>query len=536
MSNLLSSEQLNALEKLLDPENKICTLHGPAGSGKSFITARLFNDLQNKKIQYCGTTHKAVSVLQKKNKDIKNIKTFHSLLGMKMIYKKDKNGSKLMVPSKKSWERNWGDNDILIIDECSMINEENYKLIKEFVEDVGVEKCIFVGDSFQLLPLKSMFMKCLKCREDLMESYGFSKGKHSSSARYLKDETINECSCETIIKSEDISKTFKCGYSIKLNNIYRTKVIVLQKLYNIFREFVMMENTNKLLDNLYYLYKIRYDEFKIFSNQNNFINNYHKNNNMSKIIISCSNKKVSFYNKTIKRLKFPNSKEKYHVGEEFMINDYYPPYYTCEKIIIKKIEIKTETIEFEKMKLENYKYYYMFDDRDVQYIKPYDDKSKKKFNLFMSKIRSKIKKEKLFYLWSKYYQFKNEYNSPIIDGYSITTYKSQGDSWGDIYVDVNDIMLCRKNDIKLLTRELYTAVSRGKENIYFLYNDFCYFADNKINMIDENNKKCNNCKKILKIENFKNKKNKIVRNCINCREYFKKYYNKKHSKQKINTP
>ena len=53
--------------------------------------------------------------------------------------------------------------------------------------------------------------------------------------------------------------------------------------------------------------------------------------------------------------------------------------------------------------------------------------------------------------WRFFYSEIRRKNVPLMNGYDLTTYKSQGDSFGSVYVDVNDIKRCRSSNIFQMT-------------------------------------------------------------------------------------
>ena len=70
-------------------------------------------------------------------------------------------------------------------------------------------------------------------------------------------------------------------------------------------------------------------------------------------------------------------------------------------------------------------------------------------------------------LWNILYSIKNTIDIPIKYSYALTVYKSQGSTFRKIFVDMNDMKICVK-DKSVLSKSLYTAITRGAEKI------FCY--------------------------------------------------------------
>lgn len=93
-------------------------------------------------------------------------------------------------------------------------------------------------------------------------------------------------------------------------------------------------------------------------------------------------------------------------------------------------------------------------------IKKHIDKKYKSDILFMNNILTR--------LWDFYYfQFIDQF-ADIIYGYAITTHKSQGSTYDNVYIDVADIIQNNPND-KNSHQCLYTAVTRASKKIKIFY-------------------------------------------------------------------
>jgi len=129
--NTLTSDQQKAL-KMLNKE-KICILKGYSGSGKSYLINHFQKQNKRKHIVLTAPTHKAVSIL---NGDY----TIHAYLGLVLQWYEDK-----QILISKAHSAKVQKNDILIIDEVSMLNTEILDHIDRAIEQYNL-KVIFVGD------------------------------------------------------------------------------------------------------------------------------------------------------------------------------------------------------------------------------------------------------------------------------------------------------------------------------------------------------------------------------------------------------
>ena len=139
--------------------DSLLTLSGVAGSGKTSImecvrlrymwdknpvTGRFY------KIFFASTTHRAAGVLKSKVKT--KVYTLHSLFGINV--ETDMEGDKYDCKKKvnKLSEDKLDRDSIVVIDEASMINRENFAVIRDVCKSLNV-KCIFCGDKCQLAPV-----------------------------------------------------------------------------------------------------------------------------------------------------------------------------------------------------------------------------------------------------------------------------------------------------------------------------------------------------------------------------------------------
>lgn len=125
-SNLINSkEQFDALKTCL--KNKISCLIGGAGTGKSFVTANIINQLglNGKKVAILAPTHKAREALQDKLTTGK-VRTIHSF-----VHKPD-------------------ECDAIVIDESGMLSTP---LFHSLMQVYSGQQLIFVGDKNQIPPV-----------------------------------------------------------------------------------------------------------------------------------------------------------------------------------------------------------------------------------------------------------------------------------------------------------------------------------------------------------------------------------------------
>lgn len=154
-------EVLDRIDKFIKgvSSDNFLTVSGVAGSGKTSImecvrlrymwdknpvTGRFY------KIFFASTTHRAAGVLKSKVKT--KVYTLHSLFGINV--ETDMEGDRYDCKKKvnKVGDDKLDRDSIVVIDEASMINKENFKIIKDACIAMNV-KCIFCGDKCQLSPV-----------------------------------------------------------------------------------------------------------------------------------------------------------------------------------------------------------------------------------------------------------------------------------------------------------------------------------------------------------------------------------------------
>ena len=157
----LNEQQIQLLRTLEDfiinpksYDNSI-TIAGYAGTGKTTMISIFNKWLTHKliKVIFSSPTHRANAVT-KMNNPSANVKTLHSIFGLSPIvdlengvYDLRKLTAQQINKPKLAYDQ------LLIIDEASMVSESLYKFIETFKDDYDL-KVIYVGDPAQLSPVK----------------------------------------------------------------------------------------------------------------------------------------------------------------------------------------------------------------------------------------------------------------------------------------------------------------------------------------------------------------------------------------------
>ena len=152
--NAQQIDALNEMDRFMKSNETSMTLSGYAGTGKTSLMEMIAKKGQkhNRPVMFCATTNKAAAVLNDRvSKAGFKASTLNKVFGINVEVDSSKayNARNLVNVLK--------DVDIMpsttiIIDEASMINEENYKILNDIAKEHRL-KIIYVGDEAQLAPV-----------------------------------------------------------------------------------------------------------------------------------------------------------------------------------------------------------------------------------------------------------------------------------------------------------------------------------------------------------------------------------------------
>ena len=464
ISNLIASKlEYTDYPKIKD---RLGLLFGGAGTGKTYIVSniisklievsKLHHDITNPimDIQILAPTNKAINVIKNKINDIlkeKNILpsnigflTISKFLQQEIEYTSD--GNVIYKTNIDNTKNGYRYIKYIIIDESSMISKNNWNDLNTFIfKRFPNIKILLIGDNCQLPPVKEL---------------------------------------------SSVIFNVRCKH-FKLNNIVRTNSKEITETYNLYRDAVI---NNKIIEK----FSLEGDDIKYIKDFEETIkNNFDVNNDK---VISYSNKSVDKYNDMVRNIVFNKPQEKYVVGEKVIfgsslrciningsIVDTKYQFYANDEASVRTIENVTintifthsyktnynlekifpeETFDVYKLILEMdgnlYTVYKIQEDSEILFNDYFEDVFEK------VKILSKNKKLNKLYiskLWNILYSIKNTIDIPIKYSYALTVYKSQGSTFDKIFVDLEDIHECVKNN-DVLNKTIYTAVTRASKKIH----------------------------------------------------------------------
>lgn len=145
--------QMEGLDRLTDwyndPKELIFVLSGRAGTGKTYMLKYFVDKIVNRPLCVSAPTHKAVRQIERSTgRKGKTLQSLHGLKPNQNLEDFDLNNIKfdaLGNPTMNNYK-------IIIIDECSMVNNDLDKLNLKRAQDLRV-KLLYVGDPMQLPPI-----------------------------------------------------------------------------------------------------------------------------------------------------------------------------------------------------------------------------------------------------------------------------------------------------------------------------------------------------------------------------------------------
>ncbi len=499
--NEFNDKQLDMIKIMINSilnKNKYISLTGPAGSGKSYTMLNMFKYFKDILKDYNICFVAPTNVIVQRCKENDNIispyfrdteyLTVSQLLGERLTY--NNNGESIFKRLNKKMLLN--KYDIIIIDESSMVGNDKIKCILNELRN-GI--CIFIGDKNQLNPVnegenmvlhKSNVNLCINMRcnikvlnkifnyiikeIEICENFGYKynkkmfdifldkmikyidKKKNNKTLLYLKNK--NEF-IETYINRYKLLDSIICNYTnnecVKLNKEIKEKII--------------KENNIKVIDGKYYKgqqlifmrryeNKVKYMTSEIVKIDDIELDEYKLKNILIEDIylINCDSNIINaeiLYDEIVKNgltkdlnkiLNKFNSVDEIGVNKLYVYNKKNGKSKVNYINVVKKMEenIYEKLIEDTKKQIDrvNKKYKNEFV-RDYIIVGLYKLLDKYRINIFAN----------------------------IVDGYSATCHKLQGNTINTIFVNLEDILKMCDSDIKNKLKYIYTALTRASDMV-----------------------------------------------------------------------
>lgn len=438
----LSSSQKGALE-FIEENSSPLLVCGAAGVGKSYLMAHYIETLleNGETVVISCPTNKAKGVMNTYLQHLKSenliVNTISALLSLKRKF--DESGNMTFV---KKWKGNkppsvksLPEDLTIIIDEASMIPFYETVLLLSLPYRV-----IFTGDRYQLYPVNELGSKIFASN----------------------------------IKTFEITKTMRTNNKVLLTifNSLRQQVARASN-YNFDHAVSFAETYNKTKQK-------DKDAFYICSGPNKFRNKIEKLvEEKKRLMILCyTRNKAKSYNDVVRESIFGTVDEKYMEGERLVFDSYYDDgdhqRYTSDEIVVSKVNIEKT---YSKYFGRSFKVYSLVtnseDHNNVVYYKIHDDDlkvykaavaEKRNMNLSYSR-KSKTTRDEM---WESFNKATMKLNTPLVYNYAMTVHKSQGSTYENVLLDVEDCNYNGYTDKETFTRLVYTGATRASKSLTML--------------------------------------------------------------------
>jgi ATP-dependent exoDNAse (exonuclease V) alpha subunit len=405
----LTTDQQNTIkifnDFLLTPEEKFMIIQGHSGSGKSSLIKFLV-DIAYKYIQMnniicktttgnvvapllAATTNPATAVLNQLTGY--KAETIHSILGLTLI-NDYQTGKKRLILKRNAVPIY---NQLIMIDEASMINDELFRFIKQQTIDC---KILLIGDKYQLTPVNQTktVMETLKCPTAVMTE---------------------------ILRNRGVIQTVGIQYRHTVQSeIFKPIPIINDKLLSVSGiEF------KKQIDKAFSFNQYTPEKTKIIAWTNHRVQEYNLYiRKLQQLPTEFSIGETVYTNKPIIRNKYYKS-----IDQAVTITNISKEFTNKNKIVGRWIELDKICNAFQA------------------------SNSGAEKNILKQYARKKD--------WKNYFDIKDNWLDLRLP-YACTTYKSQGNSYDTVFIDLSDIGKC--NIPSDVARMLYVSITRARHQVY----------------------------------------------------------------------
>lgn len=427
---------INKIKKFLTSDQKYFRVIGRAGSGKTTAIKLALEELLNKKqsgefphVVGIALSHKAKNVLA--DASIPYTRTFASAYGFKEVIRH--NGERDFEPSKFNVEKPIGHLDIPVFvhDEVS---QYSHKMLGIVLKETSMfSKVIFMGDSAQLPPIDAK----MKVDED---SPVFSM------------ELPEDCQHEL---TERVRQK-KGNPILDLSDMIIEEIFGNQNLNRVIQEILKP----KLCDGQGYLILPEIELNSKYIESENYLKNK---------MIAYRNNRIDYLNNATRDLIFPDTHESLIKGDlVFMTNNF-----KNDKPMFKlNNSDEYEVGEVNKMFIQNehgpgVECY--LGEIETNYYSSYiitpTEYGIDTYNNIVSQLQMDAKQNG--FLWKDFYAFKSMFCEYTM-GYAINVYRSQGSTYENVFLDLNDILTTGPLTSKRKLQSIYTALTRATDIVHFI--------------------------------------------------------------------
>lgn len=507
-------------------------IYGFAGSGKTRVIVEIIRYLLKKnlltRVAMSAPTNKATNVMKsnskyfikdtkdkkgKSSEDLEKISflTIHKLLQFENDVSND--GTKIFIRKKK--KSITGKYQLVVIDECSMIQKDMIKMLKEDIDELqkknNLTKVCYTGDPAQLNPVKegaSLLFSSKKYNPEktltmkkIVRNQDKSVNKFSKAIRkWVFDEkkVLNPCKYASgkvkinIIKkrseSDQINRKGSSWFKKFLSKEYINNSIILtwtnkqSDLYNKWAREEIFKTTDlkkymvgdKLIISDFYKIPEMHDTknaAKLYTSEQVMVSSVKKENKIfQKINVEFPSKAEKLLNADIIKTKYLKCVQ----GINRLLRNVFSSWsLTVRKINDYEEESDKSSKNSKPAKPEKEFFIYALHeeskeqfDKDREYANNLIQSFWKYCKKYHSGSSEKIERIILKPLWMSFHKIFNDHFATVSYGFSTTTHVSQGSTYKNVFVDQDDILLNYNREEG--RRCYYTAVTRASNEVHIL--------------------------------------------------------------------
>ena len=423
---IYNDEQIKAIETgrdfLSSNDESVLVISGPAGSGKSTITKEILKGIQSYEVIGMALAHSATGVLTK----FLGQPCFTIAKGLGLIYGIDNAGEEAFTMRKSPRGTPVEGKKVFLVDEASMIDDKyNNFLVGSLSKDM---KLIYLGDIAQLQPPGSgMLSPAFNYRTVELNRIMRNSGNISELNTFQRDN---------ILKGNEDSLEFP------ISNWYyeKTKSSLRKEIEGITPVQDPGEFINLIVEKL---------------NEDDSIGNVR--------VVAFTNGMVEVVNNLIRQARYKDQADKPFILDEILIiyNNIGDVTNNQTVRITKVLEEHTDKIGIEYVNIQLSSGSMIYKALTVDGKVTYKEELRRLKKLVRSgnyKYKNDIRDLRAKYLLSEY-------------GYCSTSHKSQGETYGYVFVHESDILGVTKPSKMEKLQSLYVACSRPREHLYIFNRD-----------------------------------------------------------------
>jgi predicted NAD-dependent protein-ADP-ribosyltransferase YbiA (DUF1768 family) len=466
LSGLTFNEgQSNAIEKILNflkSDEQIFVLEGKAGTGKTTLLKEILLNYQkengDKTILIGALSWQATNVLASVLSNKPKLKFEKNSIAGMLDRKLDEITGQLTPVKYETGGGKVGSADLIVIDEASMINEEQYDGIIEALIDPE-KKIIFLGDRGQLPPIRKVTSNDNSPVFDIVNRAELTErvrqGEESPILPYADlywDNADNETPVSDPAEGNRRSVVQQEGQLVFTDAetavdvaIQEYKEAIEKNDYNLVK-VVTYHNARRFKVNKEVHLSVFGEDAHFYTPKTPIVFNGPYDGKAGKF-----GDKISFINSDQAVVE-----EILEQGQdEYLIN------YVVLKIKTPRTDkpVIITTVDFTKEALADN----MFDTKYGKKLKVLRDR------YFAVKNTQGSSMNKVMQARNKYVDYLNRYAN-ISQSYAITSHKSQGSTYNTVIVDEVDIYSNKRMSAKNKSNSMYTAITRAKNNVIIVSN------------------------------------------------------------------